>query len=393
MRTDRNIQSPSGFWLNLAGGGVFVGSGSWLHQLLPALSFPHLSVIAFVLTGVFLVGAEMGLHGLQREGPLMPWPVRLRRMSVALLLFLGSAAAYVSLPLYQTPFYASFRAVLPLLWGAGGVLTLLYLAFVDVYGTPQSLTFSQVLRGFALRAFFIPFMLTGLVFYAGQLMGGLQVTNWPSALVALYMLAACFDLLIGCLGYITTLRPLGTQTRSTDSSWLGWFVCLICYAPFIDFLYLAYLIRPFTENPEWHVWMQGWPQPLFWLWGALVVTTQLTENLTTLCYGLRFSNLSYRGLISYGPYRFTKHPQYVAKLLNRFLVSVPFLSLNGPLGIIENCAAFVLLVAIYVLRAQTEERHLARYPEYAAYALEMNQRSLFRYITALKFKTPQTTLQ
>ena len=39
--------------------------------------------------------------------------------------------------------------------------------------------------------------------------------------------------------------------------------------------------------------------------------------------------------------------------------------------------------AIYFLRAKTEERHLSHYPEYVAYALEMNEKSIFRWVARL----------
>ena len=72
-----------------------------------------------------------------------------------------------------------------------------------------------------------------------------------------------------------------------------------------------------------------------------------------------------------------------------------------PSGFIVNDGAdalkcTLLLVGvnlIYYARAKTEERHLSNYPEYVEYALEMNERSIFRWcaklIPALKYVPPK----
>jgi protein-S-isoprenylcysteine O-methyltransferase Ste14 len=103
--------------------------------------------------------------------------------------------------------------------------------------------------------------------------------------------------------------------------------------------------------------------------------------LCTVSFGLRFSNLTHRGIITSGPYRFTKHPAYWSKNLSWWLVSVPFVSEFGWKMALRNCCILGLVNLIYYARARTEERHLSRDPTYVAYALWMNEHGLLRWVS------------
>jgi protein-S-isoprenylcysteine O-methyltransferase Ste14 len=107
------------------------------------------------------------------------------------------------------------------------------------------------------------------------------------------------------------------------------------------------------------------------------------EAFTTMTFGIRFSNLTYRGLMSTGLFRYTKHPQYVSKMLNRFLVFVPFLSLAGFAGAVWTMLLFAALCLLYYVRARTEENHLSIHEDYALYASLMNERSVFAPLARL----------
>ena len=89
----------------------------------------------------------------------------------------------------------------------------------------------------------------------------------------------------------------------------------------------------------------------------------------TISFGIRFSNLTHRGIIAAGPYYFLKHPAYVGKLCSFFLISVPFV--NG----VKDVLRWGLLVGVYYWRAQTEMHHLrAVGPAYAQYERELAER-------------------
>jgi protein-S-isoprenylcysteine O-methyltransferase Ste14 len=114
----------------------------------------------------------------------------------------------------------------------------------------------------------------------------------------------------------------------------------------------------------------------------------------TVIFGARFSNLTNRGIITNGPYRWTKHPAYVAKNLSWWLLAVPFVVRGTVDEVLRHCLLLVALNLIYLMRAKTEERHLSRDPDYVAYALWMDEHSLFRFVQRvpvlrhLAYRTP-----
>jgi steroid 5-alpha reductase family enzyme len=95
-------------------------------------------------------------------------------------------------------------------------------------------------------------------------------------------------------------------------------------------------------------------------------------------FGLRFSNLTHRGILTNGLYRYCKHPAYVSKNISWWLIAVPFIAEGGVLDALRDCLLLFGVNVIYYLRARTEERHLSWDPVYRQYATLMNERSLFR---------------
>ena len=51
----------------------------------------------------------------------------------------------------------------------------------------------------------------------------------------------------------------------------------------------------------------------FIIWGAILVVLTGIYAWATMAFGLRFSNLTHRGILTHGPYAFTKHPAYMSK--------------------------------------------------------------------------------
>jgi steroid 5-alpha reductase family enzyme len=89
----------------------------------------------------------------------------------------------------------------------------------------------------------------------------------------------------------------------------------------------------------------------------------------TVAFGLRFSNLTHRGILTHGPYAWTKHPAYLAKNAFWWLSSLPFLATSGSLAdAARNTALLAAVTGVYYWRAKTEEKHLGADPDYVAYA-------------------------
>ena len=170
------------------------------------------------------------------------------------------------------------------------------------------------------------------------------------------------DLLYAMVGYALTSRLIDAQIRSSEPTLLGWAVTLVCYTPFWGMLRPAYF--DYDDADAWGTLLGGHPM-LYTVWGSVILALLAVYVLSTIYFGTRFSNLTYRGLLSSGPYRLCKHPAYVCKNLSWWLIAVPVVSSQGWQAAVRNSLRLLLVNLIYFARARTEERHLGRYPEYA----------------------------
>lgn len=179
------------------------------------------------------------------------------------------------------------------------------------------------------------------------------------------------DILFGGLGYIMTFRPLDTHIRSAHPTLLGWVAALSCYPPFT--IMGNGMALDYRQTPEWFYWFAGLP----WLalgWAGLIVLLAAVYAWSTLVFGMRFSNLTHRGILTHGPYALTKHPAYLTKVLFWWMVHMPFLNPNSPWEALRNTLLLLFISWVYWLRAQTEERHLRQDPVYVQYETAMAAR-------------------
>ena len=122
--------------------------------------------------------------------------------------------------------------------------------------------------------------------------------------------------------------------------------------------------------------MAGQPAML-WIWGAILVALTAIYAWATVAFGLRFSNLTHRGIITNGPYRFTKHPAYLSKNAFWWLATMPFLVTSDSwTDAVRNTVMMVAVSGIYYWRARTEEKHLGSDPAYTDYAGWMERNAL-----------------
>lgn len=245
-------------------------------------------------------------------------------------------------------------------------------------------------RNWLVKAFFLPMM---LVFLGGTIADLImfdrsQLESFFGIYALAYAVIMMGDLLYAAMGYALTLRPLNAHIKSSEPTMLGWVVAVACYPPFWQVLLFIHYFN-YGDAVEWEHWItMPWLQVI---WGSTILLLMAVYALATVALGIRFSNLTYRGVITSGPYRFTKHPAYVAKNISWWLVSIPFIAESWQLAV-TNCLLLLGVNVLYYLRAITEERHLSNYPEYVEYALAMNERSIFRWLTAylpfLQYKVP-----
>lgn len=305
-------------------------------------------------------------------------------------------ATYQNLPVYGLDLYEPVRQVAPLvvLWSA--LLSVPYVALVDgVQCDPEDVLWrfggvllrrpdiaytgiGNWLLGWLIKAFFLPLMFSFLSGYIADLwaftLDGERLSQ--KIYVLLYQSLYFVDVTIGALGYCMTFRLLGTHIRSSEPTLVGWVVALVCYPPFWFGVSDAY----FAYDPDWQWGAWLWDSPvLYTIWGCLILLAVGVYVWATVAFGLRFSNLTNRGIITNGPYRYTKHPAYIAKNLSWWLIAIPFVPEDGTIGTAVICCVMLLGVnALYFLRAKTEERHLMADPDYRAYAEWIARHGIFR---------------
>jgi len=236
-------------------------------------------------------------------------------------------------------------------------------------------------RVWFIKAFFTPFMFAMLVDRVEYLLA-FDWKHQSSFFIPLYnyllTLFYTIYILYGVLGYILTCRLLDTHIRSTEPTFLGWVVCLVCYQPFYSHFGIGLL--NYDDHLNWYHWFAFFPG-FYYLCGALIIFLSLVYCLATVAIGYRMSNLTFRGIITSGPYRFTKHPAYLSKVASWWLISLPFLSVEGVGIAFHHTLNLSLITFIYYLRARTEENNLSNYSEYVQYANGIKEQGLFRFIT------------
>ncbi len=238
--------------------------------------------------------------------------------------------------------------------------------------------FKNHMLGWLVKAFFLPIMVEGVVNNIGYFQGDF-IKNWFSNFNDFFNITKTYiftiDLAFVTMGYLMTLRIFDSHIRTAEPTFYGWGVALLCYPPFNNQLHPLYI--NYNDGFEWNNWLYN-SEFIYIIWGVVILFLFGIYVWATIPFGIRFSNLTHRGILTNGPYRFMKHPAYVSKNLAWWLVSVPFISKMGVVPAIFNCLALLILNFIYFHRARTEENHLSKDPTYIQYATYMNENGIFR---------------
>lgn len=242
-------------------------------------------------------------------------------------------------------------------------------------GQPDREMLHEHLRSWGVKGFFTAFMISIVPGnFADVVRPALAEILQNPVTLARWLISAMFlvDVAFATVGYLMTLRPLDSHIRSANPYAAGWMAALICYPPFL----LMSEGGPLDYHPgtqDWVAWMDGHPV-LLTITGLILVMLTGVYAWATVAFGLRFSNLTNRGILTHGPYRWSKHPAYLSKNAFWWLATLPFFATTGNLtDMIRNTVLLAMINGVYYWRARTEERHLMADPAYRTYAEWMDR--------------------
>lgn len=211
------------------------------------------------------------------------------------------------------------------------------------------------LRAFILKLIFIPFLASWLIQNITHIhylyLNFQEIDLWT---INKFALGTIFlvDSFIFLQGYCIESTRLKNNIVSVDSTKLGWFVCLICYPPLN---YYAFTLVDFHQT-SFSISINSQIEIIL----TLVITfLWLIFVIASFNLGFKASNLTNRGVIDYGLYQYCRHPAYSAKMMIWFIQTLFFGTYFFSL--------FLAFCIIYILRAYTEERHLAMGKDYRDY--------------------------
>ncbi|NKL34827.1 hypothetical protein GFL49_13575 [Rhizobium leguminosarum bv. viciae] len=382
--------------------GVLIGIAlSTYLQLEPgkamALAVFCLLLVWIAVDGIFAACSTWISRKRRNEAPAIVW----RRIGTKLV-GLAALLGVVGIACSVFPFFTQSSAVrwiieaghttIPISIALAGA-TILYVAVTDLVAEEPDDYLNQVGRAvlmqdfreedvlFALRLLAIKCFFLVLMFSGGMaaLSDIAEKPAWafPPLSAAwfegLLQLAFLLDIVLAAGGYVATFKLFGWHVRTTETTALGWLVCLICYEPFFPAISHAFV--PYGEGPGWEtVIREG--SAVFILWSVVTVFCTVIYVWATVAFGPRFSNLTHRGIITSGPYRFMKHPAYVSKNIAWWLVAIPGFLASGLAEGLARAGMLAIVSLIYVMRARAEERMLSRDPAYRAYAESVAARGL-----------------
>jgi protein-S-isoprenylcysteine O-methyltransferase Ste14 len=247
-------------------------------------------------------------------------------------------------------------------------------------------------RGWLVKAYFFPLMFVWLNNSTHNVVTmDLSAAAWSNlrGYTWLYDFIFFIDLVFTTVGYALCFRPLDTHIRTAEPTMLGWAVALFCYEPFFSGL----MERQYAKygGNSFEKWLE--PFPMFrWIWAGAIILLITVYVLATITFGVRFSNLTNRGILTNGPYRFTKHPAYVSKNLSWWMASVPFVISDDLAHAVKRCLLLGVVNFMYFMRAKTEERHLSLDPTYVEYATWMNDHGWLRFLRVVpvfRYRAPE----
>lgn len=238
-------------------------------------------------------------------------------------------------------------------------------------------TIKRFLLKTLVKVIFIPFMYSGFIDLLTILLHMDLKLNMHNLNKILFNFGVSLDMLVGTFGYLFSFKLIDNDIKDTESNLLGWLFALLCYPP------LLWIMNQINHQQDALTWENIIPNDtLFYMFFFVVINLLwVVYWLATFEFGMTFSNLSWRGLINKGVYRYTKHPAYISKNLYWWLNTLPFCGVTlFSLAWWQNILGLTFVSLIYYGRAWSEEKHLNNFSDYRKYSQRIDKIGIFRYI-------------
>jgi len=225
------------------------------------------------------------------------------------------------------------------------------------------------LLGFVIKAYFGPLMIAfghhhWAQFTAAWQQFALSHADTNAGYQLVYHSLFLVDVTLAVIGYFGESTLLRNRLRSADPVALSWLVTLACYPPFNG---ASDTLLPLRMTADREL---AYPTAvLVTLKGATLVCYSVYV-WATVALNVRFSNLTHRGIVRWGPYRMLRHPAYTAKNLAWWLEYLPYMRRGA------NVLPLLGWNALYCLRGLYEEKHLSADPAYREYQRRVRWRFL-----------------
>jgi len=271
-----------------------------------------------------------------------------------------------------------------------GLLTKIRLIQKPKYQPVTGTQLKKITLGLLVRVFFAPLMTVFFIDQFGHLVSnfGYLFDVLPQKIAQGHYSHANFnkdlmnvmkpiifgiDVTLAWCGYVLTSRWLDNETQSAEPTLIGWVVCLLSYPPFaLAGLYFIFPSESIIRTVDNQLFVS--------VFSILTIISFIIYTVATIVFGVRFSNLTHRGIIRTGPFAFVRHPAYASKNIGWWLGIFPVLVY---LFLIGNMPASYMVLATlalavqsywYYWRAITEERHLMIDPAYQEYCEQVKYR-------------------
>lgn len=343
---------------------------------------------------------------------------RLKNLSASLLLIAAIGIFYAAVPYFQRYFsartvffgetYVWWQILLAATLGYVLLLLLFYL-FEPAPRTSKSIYCLRALKRLAtspmaawrgelqadervgllsvlLKAFFVPLMVVWLFDHTALMIGhgGELMARWGEPGIAwldlfnahgfwfAFKVILFLDVFFFTLGYLIEMPSLKNEIRSVDPTLLGWGVALACYPPFNGMTAMVFGGGYSADFPQFE------QATVHVVANALLLLLMAIYTSASIALNFKASNLTHRGIIARGPYRYIRHPAYVCKNLAWWIGLIPLLLIALETSLTATMMTFGSMFGwsvIYYMRALTEEDHLRGVDgEYDAYCQKVKYR-------------------